>query len=60
MPKPKRKGEEIVNTIIYIDAKAHNRLKHIAVDERVSMTELVRRAVDEFLRIYPKKGGRRK
>ncbi len=60
MPKSKRKGGNIVKTLIYIDEEAHNRLKHIAVDERVSMTELVRRAVDGFLKKYPKKGGRRK
>ncbi len=58
MPKSKRKEVEIVKTLIYIDAEVHNRLKHIAVDERVSMTELVRRAVDEFLKKYPKKGER--
>ena len=60
MPKSKRKAGEIVKTIIYIDAEAHNRLKHIAVDERVSMTELVRRAVDEYLERIPKKGGHKK
>ncbi len=59
MPKSKRKEVEIVKTLIYIDAEVHNRLKHIAVDERVSMTELVRRAVDEFLKKYPRKGGKR-
>ncbi len=59
MSKSKRKGEEIVKTLIYIDREAHNRLKHIAVDERVSMTELVRRAVDEFLKKYQQKGGKR-
>ena len=59
MPKSKRKGGDIVKTLIYIDRDAHNRLKHIAVDERVSMTELVRRAVDEFLKQHSKKGGRK-
>ncbi len=59
MPKSKRKEVEIVKTLIYIDAEVHNRLKHIAVDERASMTELVRRAVDEFLKKYPRKGGKR-
>ncbi len=59
MPKSKRKEVEIVKTLIYIDAEVHNRLKHIAVDERVSMTELVRRALDEFLKKYPRKGGKR-
>ena len=60
MPETKRKGVNIVKTLIYIDEEAHNRLKHIAVDERVSMTELVRRAVDEYLKKYPKKGGRKR
>ena len=59
MPKSKTKGVNIVKTLIYIDGEAHNRLKHIAVDERVSMTELVRRAVDEFLKKYQQKGGKR-
>ena len=59
MPKSKTKGVNIVKTLIYIDGEAHNRLKHIAVDERVSMTELVRRAVDEFLKKYHQKGGKR-
>jgi len=60
MPKSKRKGGEIMKTLIYIDAGVHNRLKHIAVDERVSMAELIRRAVDEYLKKIPRKGGRRK
>jgi len=59
MPKSMKKGVNIVKTLIYIDGEALNRLKHIAVDERVSMTELVRRAVDEFLKKYQQKGGKR-
>jgi metal-responsive CopG/Arc/MetJ family transcriptional regulator len=59
MPKPKRKEEEIMRTMIYLDAETHSHLRHIAVDERVSMSELIRRAVDEFLKQYraKKKGG---
>ncbi len=49
-----------MKTLIYIDAEVHNRLKHIAVDERVSMAELIRRAVDEYLKKIPKKGGRKR
>ncbi len=61
MPKSKRKEVNIVKTLIYIDREVHNRLRHIAVDERVSMTELVRRALDEYLsKKYPKKGGRKR
>ena len=49
-----------MKTMIYLEEEAHTRLKHLAVDERVSMSELIRRAVDELLarRARPKKGGR--
>ena len=49
-----------MKTLIYIDAEVHNRLKHIAVDERVSMAELIRRAVDDYLKKIPRKGGRKR
>lgn len=62
LPVPKnifRKGETIMKTMIYMDESTHMRLKHIAVDERRSMAELIRKAVDEYLdRHYSnKKGG---
>lgn len=47
-----------MKTMVYLDEEAHTRLKHLAVDEHVSMSELVRRAVDEFLRQHKKKGGK--
>ena len=48
-----------MKTMIYLEEDSHTRLKHLAVDERVSMSELIRRAVDELLakRARPKKGG---
>ena len=46
-----------MKTMIYLKEDTHLRLKHLAVDERVSMSELIRRAVDEYLRKYSKKGG---
>jgi predicted transcriptional regulator len=49
-----------MKTMIYLDEEAHTRLKHLAVDERVSMAELIRRAVDEFLKKYKQKGGSKK
>jgi len=55
-----RKGVTIMKTMIYLDEKVHNRLKHLAADERVSMAELIRRAVDGYLEKNPKKGGRKK
>jgi hypothetical protein len=47
-------------TMIYLDGAVRNRLKHLAVDEGVSMAELIRRAIDEYLEKFPKKGGRSK
>lgn len=46
-----------MKTMIYLEEDAHLRLKHLAVDERVSMAELIRRAVDEYLQKHSKKGG---
>lgn len=57
-----RKGERIMKTMIYMDEATHARLKHIAVDERTSLAELIRRAVDEYLGRHhsKKKGGTKK
>ena len=60
MPKSKRKGGEIMKTMIYLDQQVHTRLKYLALDKRVSMAELIRRAVDEYLKKIPKKGGRKR
>ena len=60
MPKSQRKGGEIMKTMIYLDEKVHTRLKYLALDQRVSMAELIRRAVDEYLKKIPKKGGRKR
>jgi hypothetical protein len=49
-----------MKTMIYLEEDTHSQLKHLAVDERVSMSELIRRAVDEYLKNYPKKGGKNK
>jgi ribbon-helix-helix CopG family protein len=59
-PKLFRKGVKIMKTMIYLEESAHLRLKHLAVDERVSMAELVRRAVSDYLEKHSKKGGSRK
>jgi len=58
-PKLFGKGVKIMKTMIYLEEDAHLRLKHLAVDERVSMSELIRRAVDEYLEKHSKKGGRK-
>ena len=60
MPRIYRKGVKTFKTMIYLEENIHNRLKHLAVDERLSMAELIRRAVDEYLKKYPSKGGGKK
>jgi len=49
-----------MKSMIYLDEKVHTRLKYLALDQRVSMAELIRRAVDEYLKKIPKKGGRKR
>lgn len=44
-------------TMIYLDDDAHMKLKYLALDRRVTMAELIRRAVDQFLK-KQNKGGR--
>jgi hypothetical protein len=41
-------------TMIYLGEAEHTRLKYLALDERVSMAELIRRAVDEYLKRHGK------
>jgi predicted transcriptional regulator len=54
-PKLFGKGVKVMKTMIYLEEDAHLRLKHLAVDERVSMSELIRRAVDEYLKKHQKR-----
>ena len=58
-PKLFGKGVKIMKTMIYLEEDAHLRLKHLAVDERVSMSQLIRQAVDEYLEKHSKKGGKK-
>jgi Ribbon-helix-helix protein, copG family len=47
-------------TMIYLDEVTHMRLKYLALDERVSMAELIRRAVAEYSKTQPnRKRGRK-
>ena len=48
----------MTRTMIYLEEDTHSQLKYLALDERVTMAELIRRAVSEFLK-KRKKGGRR-
>jgi len=58
-PKLFGKGVKVMKTMIYLEEEAHLRLKHLAVDEHMSMSELIRRAVNEYLSKHSKKGGKK-
>jgi hypothetical protein len=60
MPKKYRKEGTPKKTMIYLEVNVHERLRRRAFEERISMAELIRRAVDEYLTHNPKKGGRNK
>ncbi len=50
-----------MKTMIYLEEETHSLLRHMSVDERVSMSELIRRAVDEYLSkrgVSRRKGGK--
>ncbi len=60
MPRIYRKGVKTMKTMIYLEEEIHKQLRHMSVDDGVSMSELIRRAVDEFLSkkgVGKKKGG---
>ena len=62
MPRIYRKGVKTMKTMIYLGEETHNQLRHMSVDERVSMSELIRRAVDEYLSkrgVNKRKGGKK-
>jgi predicted HicB family RNase H-like nuclease len=46
-----------MRTMIVLDKAVHTRLRHMAVDEGTSLTELIRQAVEEFLKKRGKSGG---
>jgi len=52
-----------MKTMIYLDGAVHLRLKYMALDERTSMAEIIRQAVDDYLAKHPgrrEKGGGKK
>ena len=62
MPRIYREGVKTMKTMIYLEEEIHSQLRHLAVDDQVSMSELIRRAVDEYLSkrgVSKRKGGKR-
>lgn len=53
------KAEDMVTTTIAFDRATYRQLGHMAVDEDTTVRDLVRRAVDEYLRRQQKGGSNR-
>jgi predicted transcriptional regulator len=59
MPKIYRKEGTPRKTMIYLEDAVYERLRRLAFDERISMAEIIRRAVDDYLSKHSKKGGKK-
>jgi hypothetical protein len=46
--------------MIYLEDAVFERLRKVAFDERISMAEVIRRALDDYLKQYRKKGGKQR
>jgi Ribbon-helix-helix protein, copG family len=57
MPRIYRKEGTPRKTMIYLEDAVFEHLRRLAFDERISMAEIIRRALDEYLKQYSKKGG---
>jgi predicted transcriptional regulator len=55
--KRKAAGEKMVTTTISLSQEIYRRLKHLAVDQGVSVRDLIRDAIEEYLN--REKGGKR-
>jgi len=60
MPKIYRKEGTPRKTMIYLEDVVYERLRRLAFDERISMAEVIRRALDDYLKNILKKGGKKK
>jgi len=45
--------------MIYLEDAIYERLRRLAFDERISMAEVIRRALDDYLSKRSKKGGKK-
>jgi len=52
MPKIYRKEGTPRKTMIYLEDVVYERLRRLAFDERISMAEVIRRALDDYLQKY--------
>lgn len=57
--KQEHRGEKAVKkTTLYFDPDFHKRLKILAVEEEVSMTALIQKAIESYKTEKNKKGGK--
>ncbi|MFQ5949915.1 MAG: CopG family transcriptional regulator [Nitrospiria bacterium] len=45
-------------TTLALDAELHKQLRHLAIDEGISMTALVEKAVEQYMAQRGRKGGK--
>jgi hypothetical protein len=60
MPKIYRKEGTPRKTMIYLEEAVYERLRRLAFNERISMAEVIRRALDDFLKTHTTTGGKKK
>jgi hypothetical protein len=59
MPKVYRKEGTPRKTMIYLEEAVYERLRRLAFNERISMAEIIRRALDDYLK-NTTSGGKKK
>ena len=60
MPKIYRKEGTPRKTMIYLEDAVYERLRRLAFNERISMAEIIRRALDDYLKNKSATGGKKK
>jgi predicted DNA-binding ribbon-helix-helix protein len=59
MKKRETSTEGMITTTVAFDRATYKQLGHLAVDEEIPVRELIRRAVEEYLRRHQKGGSNR-
>jgi hypothetical protein len=59
MKKREFHAQDMITTTVAFDRATYKQLGHLAVDEEVPVRDLIRRAVEEYLRRHQKGGSNR-
>jgi predicted transcriptional regulator len=54
MSRPKQRTRDTKTTTISLENEVHRKLKHLAVDRDISVRELVREVIEDYLAQYEK------